>query len=48
MTLSFIQIGASEQASDYLRKLRGSLPIVDTVTSEELPQQEFSTLFSKK
>ena len=48
ITISFIQIGASDAAAQYLTKLRGSLPFIDTITQEELPKREFSSLFSKK
>lgn len=48
VTVSFIQIGASDDATGYLTKLKGALPFVDTLSHQELPQQEFSSLFAKK
>jgi len=49
VTVSFIQIGNDEHATEYLRKMRGSLPFVDTLTSEDLPKREnFSTLFTQQ
>lgn len=48
VTVSFIQIGNDDKATEYLRKLRGSLPFVDTLTQEDLPKrEEFSTLFTQ-
>ncbi len=47
VTISFIQIGNDEKATEYLRKMRGALPFVDTLTQEDLPKRdEFSTLFT--
>ncbi len=48
ITISFIQIGASQEATDYLRQLKGSLAFCDSLTSEDLPKVEFSSLFSRK
>ena len=51
VTLSFIQIGNDEHATEYLRKMRGSLNFVDTLTSEDLPKTAdgaFSTLFTQQ
>jgi hypothetical protein len=48
ITISFIQIGASQEATDYLRQLKGSLAFCDSLTSDDLPKVEFSSLFSRK
>lgn len=47
VTVSFVQIGASQEATDYLRQIKGSLPFCDSITSDELPRVEFSKMFSK-
>ena len=48
ITVSFVQIGASQEATDYLNQLKGALQFCDSITSEELPNRDFSSMFSKK